>query len=99
MLTRSKLVGVVYDPEQWHYRAQQMRLLATATTDPVAKSMMLLIGDGFEALSERAAERKRLFPKELSLRPHGVGTTTGHGVREAAVWPECAPHSPNDNQI
>ena len=73
MLTRSELVGVVYDPEQWHYRAQQMRLLATATTDPVAKSMMLLIGDGFEALSERAAERKRLFPKELSLRPHGVG--------------------------
>ena len=70
----NELARVIYSPEHWRGRAEEMRILAAATTDPAAKSMLLLIGDAFETLSERAAERLHQFPRELS-RQNGSGDT------------------------
>ena len=53
------LADIIMDPRHWRGFGERTRTKAEATTDPVAKSMMLAIAAGYEVLAERIEERAR----------------------------------------
>jgi hypothetical protein len=48
-----------FQPEHWRQRAQEMRTLAYAMRDLVARDSMLEIADQYERLALRAEERRK----------------------------------------
>jgi hypothetical protein len=55
----NELFDMTMDANYWRGRGQATRVLAEEMTDPVAKSMMLAIGTGYDVLAERIDERAR----------------------------------------
>jgi hypothetical protein len=47
----------VNDPEQWHHRAEESRVLAEQMSDQTSRQMMLRIADDYDKLAIRAAMR------------------------------------------
>jgi hypothetical protein len=47
------------DPQHWHQRAEELRVLAEEMKDEVAQKMMLKIADDYDKLAVRAALRLR----------------------------------------
>ena len=45
------------DPERWHQRAEQARVLAEQMRDETTKKMMLRIADDYDDLAVNAATR------------------------------------------
>ena len=45
------------DPEHWHQRAEEVRVLAEQTTDQTTKKLMLWIADDCDDLAARAVKR------------------------------------------
>jgi hypothetical protein len=45
------------DPEHWHQRAEESRVLAEQMSDEISKQMMLRIADDYDKLAVRAAMR------------------------------------------
>jgi hypothetical protein len=50
-------IGFVTDPEHWRERAEDMRLTASSLKDEGAKTQLLKIAEGYEALSRLTEER------------------------------------------
>jgi hypothetical protein len=61
------------DPKHWHYRAEEMRVLAEEFTDITARATMLRLADDYDTLGDRAEERvarNRQIPSgRLDRRP------------------------------
>jgi hypothetical protein len=50
-------MGFVTDPQHWRERAEHMRLTANSLKDEQAKTRMLRIAEGYEALRRQTEER------------------------------------------
>ena len=59
-------MGFVTDPEHWRERAEDMRLTASSLKDERAKTKMLKIADGYEALGRQSEDR---IAKEPTWEP------------------------------
>ena len=51
-------VGVLDNPQYWHSRAVEARVVAEALTDEDAKNLMLGVAQDYELMAERAASRR-----------------------------------------
>jgi hypothetical protein len=45
------------DPEHWHRRAEQARVLAERMSDETAKQAMFMVADDYDQLAVRASQR------------------------------------------
>ena len=49
----------VYDPGYWRFRAANTRQLVNESKDESSKTVLLKIAEAYEALAQRAEERRR----------------------------------------
>jgi hypothetical protein len=49
--------SILDDPEHWHQRAEEARLVAEQLHDPVAKAAILRIAADYEQIAEQARQR------------------------------------------
>jgi hypothetical protein len=53
----------IRDPEHWHQRAEEARVLAAYMNDEESKQAMLRIAEDYERLAKRAEERTGKYSK------------------------------------
>lgn len=51
------------DPQHWRDRADQMRALASETSDPESRTIMLRLANDYELLARRAERRAKSLPQ------------------------------------
>jgi len=51
------------DPQHWRDRADQMRALASESSDPESRTIMLRVANDYELLARRAERRAQGLPQ------------------------------------
>jgi len=51
------------DPQHWRDRADQMRALASESSDPESRTIMLRVANDYDLLARRAERRAQGLPK------------------------------------
>jgi len=51
------------DPQHWQDRADQMRALASESSDPESRTIMLRVANDYELLARRAERRAQGLPQ------------------------------------
>jgi hypothetical protein len=51
-------LDLLHDPNHWHQRAEELRVIAETTGDAEARATLLRIVADYERLAERAKQRK-----------------------------------------
>jgi len=51
------------DPQHWRDRADQMRALASESSDPESRTMMLRVANDYDLLARRAERRAQCLPQ------------------------------------
>ena len=68
-MAKQQTDSVLYDPEHWELRAEEVRTIAATMRDPETKAAMVRVINTYEQMAHRAAVLQKLFTPLPKVRP------------------------------